>query len=60
MVSVLFHGVIEDLSAEAIKLSAMFPPRSAQRALLRRIVQIPRTSAAELGSVSEFIAARYG
>jgi hypothetical protein len=59
-VSVIFHGLIEDLSAEALKLSALFSPGSAQRALLRRVVRVPATTAADLGSVSEFITARYG
>jgi hypothetical protein len=58
-VSVIFHGLIEDLSAEALKLSAMFPFGSAQRGLLKRLIRVPRTSAADLGSVFEFIAARY-
>ena len=59
-VSVIFHGLIEDLSAESLKLSAMFPLGSTQRALLKRVVRVPRTSAADLGSVAECIAARYG
>jgi acyl-CoA dehydrogenase len=58
-VSVIFHGLIEDLSAEALKLLAMFLPGSSQRALLKRVVRVPRTSAADLASVSEDIAARY-
>jgi acyl-CoA dehydrogenase len=60
MISVIFHGLIEDLSAEALKLSAMFLPGSAQRALLSRVVRIPRTSTAEIAAVSELIEARYG
>ena len=58
--SVMFHGLIEDLSTESLKLSAMFPANSAERAQLQDIVQVPETSAADLESVSEFIAARYG
>jgi acyl-CoA dehydrogenase len=59
-VSVIFHGLIEDLSSESLKLSAMFPAGSTQRGLLKRVVRVPRTSAADLGSVAECIAARYG
>jgi acyl-CoA dehydrogenase len=59
-VSVIFHGLIEDLSAEALKLSAMFLPGSAYRALLKRVVRVPQTIVTDLKSVSEFIAARYG
>ena len=58
-VSVLFHALIEDLSADALKLAALFPPGSTQRALLKRVVRVPRTSAADLMSVYEFIALRY-
>jgi acyl-CoA dehydrogenase len=59
-VSVIFHGLIEDLGTEALKLSAMFPPGSEQRALLKRVVRVPETSAADLGSVAELIGERYG
>lgn len=59
LVSVLFHALIEDLSAESLKLSALFAPGSAQRASLKRVVRVPRTSAADLMSVGEFIALRY-
>jgi acyl-CoA dehydrogenase len=60
LVSVVFHGLIEDVGAEALKLSALFVPGSAPRALLRRIAQAPRTTAADMESVSRLIAARYG
>jgi acyl-CoA dehydrogenase len=59
-VSVIFHALIADLSAGSLQLSAMFPPGSAQRAVLRRAVRVPETTAADLQSVSEFVAARYG
>jgi acyl-CoA dehydrogenase len=59
IVSVIFHGLIEDLSAAALKLLAMFPSGSPQRALLRRVVRVAGTSAADLESVSKLIAARY-
>jgi acyl-CoA dehydrogenase len=58
-VSLIFHGLIEDLSAEALRLAALFPPGSAPRALLKRAARVPRTGAADLASVSEWIAARY-
>jgi acyl-CoA dehydrogenase len=59
-VSVIFHGLIEDLGEESLKLAATFPPGSTQRALLKRVVRVPATSAADLGTVSELITARYG
>lgn len=58
-VSVIFHALIEDLSVEALKLSAMFPWRSAERAQLKRVVRVPRTGAADLETVSKFISSRY-
>jgi acyl-CoA dehydrogenase len=60
LVSVIFHGLIEDLSTEALKLSALFPTAGAQRAQLKGVVRIPETDAAHLHAVSELIAARYG
>jgi acyl-CoA dehydrogenase len=60
LVSVIFQGLIEDLSAEALKLAAMFPSGSPQRAVLKGAVRAPRTSAADLASVSELIATRCG
>ena len=59
LVSVVFHGLIEDLGVEALKLSALFLPGSAPRALLKRVVGVPRTSAADVEAVSRFIATRY-
>jgi acyl-CoA dehydrogenase len=59
-VAIIFHGLIEDLSAEALKLCAMFVPGSAPRDLLKRAIRLPQWSLTDLDSVSEFIAARYG
>lgn len=59
IVSAIFHGLIEDLSAEALKLSALFAPATTARALLKRVIRVPRTSAADFESVSEFITSRY-
>jgi acyl-CoA dehydrogenase len=60
MVSVIFHALIESLGADVLALAAMLPPRSTPRALLKRVVRIPRTSAADLEAVFDVIAARYG
>jgi acyl-CoA dehydrogenase len=59
-VSLIFHGLIEDLSAQSLKLSAMFAPGGAERDLLNAVVRVPNTSATDFLSVSELIAARYG
>jgi acyl-CoA dehydrogenase len=58
LVNVIFHGLIEDLTAEALKLSAMFAQDSAQRALLAQVTRIPRTRAPDLDWVFAFIASR--
>jgi acyl-CoA dehydrogenase len=60
LISVVFHGLIEDLGMEALKLAALFLPGSEPRALLKRVVRVPRTSAADIEAVSRFIASRYG
>jgi acyl-CoA dehydrogenase len=59
LVSLIFHGLIEDLGAEALKVTAMFVSGSASRALLKQVLRVPRTSAADLESVSDLIASRY-
>lgn len=59
LVSVIFHGLIEDLGAEALRLAAMFPSGSDPRAVLKRVVRVPRTAATDLEAVSEWMTARY-
>ncbi|HUY33871.1 MAG TPA: acyl-CoA dehydrogenase [Pirellulales bacterium] len=58
LVSVIFHALIEDLGAQSLKLSAMFPPGSSQRASLQGAVRVPETSPADWQFVSDLIAAR--
>jgi acyl-CoA dehydrogenase len=59
MISVIFHALIEDMSGEAQRLAALFPPDSDQRAHLERIITVPRTDAADIEAVADAIAARY-
>lgn len=59
LVSVIFHALIEDLSAETLQLAARFPPGAGRKDWLKGAVRLPRTGAADLPSVSEFIATRY-
>ncbi|MBI1827662.1 MAG: acyl-CoA dehydrogenase, partial [Planctomycetes bacterium] len=58
-VSLIFHGLVEDMSAESLRLSAMFPSDGAQQTQLRNVVQVPRTSASDMAAVSDFLMARY-
>jgi len=59
-VSVIFHGLIEDLREESLALAAALPHGSAPRAALKGSVRVPRTDAPDLEAVSASIAARYG
>ncbi|MEQ9408187.1 MAG: acyl-CoA dehydrogenase family protein [Fuerstiella sp.] len=59
LVSVIFHGLIQDLTQEALQLAAMFPDDGSQRAELQRMVRVPETNAAEFEHVSELIEKRY-
>ncbi len=59
LVSLVFHAFVEDLAAEALKLSAMLATREMPRGGLARAVRIPRTSAAEFAAVDELVAARF-
>jgi acyl-CoA dehydrogenase len=59
-VSVIFHALVEDLSEESLRLAAMFPPAAAERAVLRLAVRVPRTSPADLESVSGLLTQQFG
>jgi hypothetical protein len=59
-IAVIFHALIEDLSEEALRLAAMFPPGAAERAQLRPVVRVPRTDPADLESVSGLLARQFG
>jgi acyl-CoA dehydrogenase len=59
IVALIFHGLIDDLGTEVLKLSALFPSGSAQREHLKGAIQVPETGAADFQDVAEFIAARY-
>lgn len=58
-VSVIFHGLIEDLSVESLKLSAMFAAGSRERTMLVPLVRIAETRTADMELLSAFVAARY-
>jgi acyl-CoA dehydrogenase len=59
-VSVVFHALVTDLTAESLALAALFPPGTSQRAALGELVRVPETAAADLEAVSAWIGARYG
>lgn len=59
MVSLIFHALVEDLTAETLGLATLFPPGGSQRALLRDAVCVPETSAADIAGVWAWCAARY-
>jgi len=59
VVSLIFHGLVEDLSAEVLRLMAMLPAGLAARALLKRVVRIPKTAAADIDSGYAFLLTRF-
>jgi hypothetical protein len=59
VVSVVFQGLIEDLTTDALRLAALFPAGGPQRALLKRVVRVPRTAAGDVESVFEVLGARF-
>ncbi|HEY3244513.1 MAG TPA: acyl-CoA dehydrogenase [Phycisphaerae bacterium] len=59
VVTLIFHGFIEDLSAEALKLAAMYPADSIARIQLQSVVQVPQTGPADFAAMLEIIATRY-
>jgi len=59
MISLVFQGLIEDLSVEAIRLAALFPAGGAQRAMLQKVVRVPRTGAGDVEGVFGFLEPRF-
>ncbi len=59
-VSIIFHALVEDLSAEALTLSALFPAESDAATRLKDVIQVPRTSVANMEEAWNFLAQRYG
>ncbi len=58
LVSVIFHTLVADLSAECLNL-ANAPAWASERAVLRALVSVPETTAADLDAVADWSAARY-
>jgi hypothetical protein len=46
LVSVIFHQLVADLSADALAFASLLRMTAADRLLLRRVVTIPRTDVA--------------
>ena len=60
VVSVIFHALIADLTAECLGLAATFPPGSPERVLLLEAVSVPQTSRGELEAVADRLTTHYG
>jgi acyl-CoA dehydrogenase len=58
VVSVLFHQLVEDLSAEVMRLSALPQTGAVARLLLGRVVATPRTSRRDLDFVADRVCKR--
>ena len=59
LISIIFYALVEDLSAEALRLSAQFPPDSEHRRLLKRLVRIPTMNSADVENLADMITQRY-
>jgi acyl-CoA dehydrogenase len=59
LTSLIFGELIEDLTADALRLSARLAPKSQSRSLLHRVVRIPRTSVADCEAAFGIIDSRY-
>jgi len=57
--SVVFHGLIEDLSIEAVRLATLFPHGSAHRSMLKRVIRVPRTTRADIETVFRSLEPRF-
>jgi acyl-CoA dehydrogenase len=57
--SVIFHGLIADLTGEALALSERFPSGGAASAQLKAVLRIPERVPADVQAVAEFIGERY-
>jgi len=60
MVSLVFQGLIEDLSNEALRLAALFPADGTQRATLQKVVRVPGTLNKEVEGVMGTVESRFG
>jgi hypothetical protein len=58
VVSTVFHELIQDLTAEALRLMLMFPRGSAARKALRKLVRVPPASA-DVESVFQLLGTLY-
>ena len=59
-IGLIFQGLIEDLSLEALLLAGMFPVESPARALLQNLVRVPMTTPTEWQAVTDTLTTRYG
>lgn len=60
LVSVIFHGLVGDLTTETLGLCTHFPTSGGPRTMLRAVISIPETSAADLQAVADWLAICYG
>ena len=59
LISLIFHGLIQDLSADAIQLMSAYPRKSPERRALSKIVRVPYSSPEDIESVFQWCSARY-
>jgi acyl-CoA dehydrogenase len=59
VVSPVFHRLVEDVSAEALRLAAMFPAGHGCRRLIQRAVRIPEMTAEEVTALIDLLAEHF-
>lgn len=59
IVSVIFHALIGDLTAESLGLATLYPVGSTQREALREVVRVPETMPADFEAVTACLTVRY-
>ena len=59
VVSAVFLGLVEDLTAEALRLAALFPPGRVPRTLLRQAVRVPNSTAGDVTAVYDLLGERF-
>ncbi len=60
IVSTIFHGLVQDLTEETLRLMANFAAGSPARAILKNVVRVPTGDLADIESVFECLNERYG
>lgn len=59
MISLMFHGLVQDLTAETMQIMSVYQRKSPERRALSKVVRVPHTSFDDGESVFQLCSARY-